>query len=83
METIDPNFFSQAVREIESQLVNTGVKTEGVISVNVAMLQMLKNYVQTHKLKHRRATISLVKPNSKKRKRPASRGLFELATKFG
>lgn len=70
MNTIDSNFFSAAVTEIEDNLMKPMLKSDGVINVNPAMLHILKQYFLTHKIRHKRSSLSLVKVNPKKRKRP-------------
>lgn len=70
LNTIDPNFFPRAVTEIESSRVVTAPQAgSGKLKVDPAMIWMFKQYVATHKFKHRRSAIGLVKEKSKKRKR--------------
>ena len=81
MNTLDPNFFPGSVSEIEMRQIKKNAEGEDtVLKVDSRMLSLLKQYVQTHKVKNKRASIALVKPNSKKRKRSKLRDLIELKT---
>ena len=83
MNTIDPNFFNQAVSEIEMKMARTDLKSEGVITVQTPMFSMLEEYVKTHKRKNKRTNVSLVKQTSRKRKRSELRQSVEISTVFG
>ena len=83
MNTIDPNFFTKAVSEIEEAKFKDIVKVDRNVQINARMLLMLKEYCASHKTRAKRSSINLLRHVSRKRKSPKRRDLVEIKTEFG